>query len=211
MRFVLVSFLLSTLSACSAEVAAPSDPPASVRDRLEREATSLAVVAADSAGAITAQRRANGGWSAGLVDLRIEGGELIASADGEGAITVEQLAVALGPIDIPESVLGYGAQLTDVEVSLVAPTRLVTTWEGDDAGTAHADLDLALAWSLVNHGSTSPLGSPDLPPVPVELVVTGNGDFVHAELRVRAPGELWSWADLIKLEDLTLIVAAATP
>jgi hypothetical protein len=208
MRFVLVSFLVT---ACSADVAAPSDPPASVRERLEREATSLAVIAPESAGAVTAQRRANGGWSAGLVDLRIESGELIASAADDGAITVEHLAIAVGPIDIPESVLGYGAQLTDIEVSLVAPTRLVTTWDGNDAGTAFADLDLALAWSLVNHGSTSPLGSPNLPPVPVELVVTGNGELVRAELRVRAPGELWSWADLIKLEDLTLIVAAATP
>ncbi|MEO8705995.1 MAG: hypothetical protein ABI867_38555 [Kofleriaceae bacterium] len=210
--FIVVSLVsgLSGLSACAAEVGSAAEPePASVRERFERGET-LAIEAPASAGAITAQRRANGGWEAGLVDLAIERGELIVSADGEGAISLDHLAIGVGPIAIPEDVLGYGVQLVDVEVSLVRPVRMVTEWDGDDESTAHADLELALTWSLENHGSTSPLGSPMLPPLPVELAITGSAEHVHAELRVRAPGELWSWADLIKLEDLTLIVVAST-
>lgn len=197
---------LLLLCSCSAEVAS-SGEPASVRERLERDETALAISSADSAGTITALRKTSDDWSSGFVDLGIASGELAASADGDGAITLERFELAIDPIDIPESVLGYPVQLTDVHLS-AKPVRAVTTWSGDDEAHAALDLDLELQWSLTNHGTTSPLGAPDLPPVPAELVLTGDGTIVHAELRVSAPGELWSWADLIKLTDLTLIVSA---
>jgi len=210
MRAVATFLLLCT--ACSAEITAP-DPslPESVRERLELGETQLVISTADSAGAITAQRRTGDGWSAGLVDLEVQTGEVIASADSEGVITLDRLAIELGPIAIPPSVLGYDAQLTNVKLEIAEPARVATTWSGDDESHGMVELELALSWSLSHHGSTLPLGSPELPLVPVELVLTGDGSVVHAELRVRSPGELWSWADLLKLEDLTLILSAQTP
>jgi hypothetical protein len=207
----LSSLALISASACSAEVAGPDSPPASVRERLERDETSFAISSTDSAGAITALRHTGDGWQAGLADLEINAGEVAATAETSGAITLERLALEIGPIEIPETVLGYDVQLTDVHLELATPVRIAATWNGDNESRGTAELDLELTWSLTNHGSTSPLGAPDLPPVPVELVLTGDGAVVHAELRVQAPGELWSWADLVKLEDLTLIISASTP
>ena len=46
--------------------------------------------------------------------------------------------------------------------------------------------------------------------MPVELVLTGDGASVHAEVRVTSKGTFWSWADLVKLEDLSLTLAATT-
>ena len=69
-------------------------------------------------------------------------------------------------------------------------------------------LDITLSWTLTLGGSPAPLGSPKLPPVPVEIVLTGDGQHVTAELRAHASGELWSWAGLIKLSELSLVVGA---
>lgn len=167
----------------------------------------LLVDSATSAGAVTAERRLSDGWSAGLVDLAIGDGDVVVTLDG-GDLVLEDLELAIGPIDVPESVLGYGVQLTDITITLAEPTRIVTRWTGDDDAQGDVELELALQWSLTNHGTTSPLGAPDLPKVPATLALSGNGERVHAELRVHAPGELWSWADLLRLADLTLVLAA---
>jgi len=207
-----VTSLLLLCSACSAEIVTPDpSPPESVRERLELGETQLLISSAESAGAITARRRTGDGWSAGFVELEVQTGEVVASADGEGVITLERLAIDLGPIEIPPSVLGYEAQLTNVKLEIAGPARVATTWSGDDESRGMVELELELSWSLSHHGSTLPLGSPELPLVPVELVLTGDGSVVHAELRLRSPGELWSWADLLKLEELTLILSARTP
>jgi hypothetical protein len=204
------AYPLLLLCACSAEVDSISDPPSSVRERLEREDTALVIRSADSAGAITAMRKTGEDWSAGLVDLAIVDGEIVTSAGTDGAITLERLAISIGPIEVPSSVLGYEVALTDVHVETLEPVRVETSWRGDNDARGTLAIDLELQWSLTHHGSTSPLGAPDLPPVPVELLLSGNAAAVNAELRVHAPGELWSWADLIRLEDLSLILAATT-
>jgi hypothetical protein len=209
-RVIMRAYCLILLCSCSAEVASQEEPPGSVRERLERDDTALAIRSPDSAGTLTAQRRTGDEWVAGLVDLAIVDGEIVTSAASDGAITVERFAVSLGPIDVPASVLGYDVQLTDIHLETASPVRVDTTWRGDDDARGTLALDLVLAWSLTNHGETSPLGAPDLPPIPVELLLTGDAGAVDAELRLRAPGELWSWADLIRLEDLTLILAAST-
>ena len=205
MRAATVALVLC--SACSADRAV-SDPPTSVRERLERGETSLAILPAESAGAVAAARRVAGQWNVGLADLAIRDGAVGLSAEPSGAITLERLAIALDPIAIPDSLLGYDVQLTDVELALADPVRFATAWDGDDDGHGDAAVALELSWSLTNHGSTSPLGAPELPPVPIALDVTGNGSLIRAELRVLAPGELWSWADLVRLEDLSLILSA---
>jgi hypothetical protein len=205
------TLLILACAACDAQSSDPTGASAeSVRERLETVETHLLVSSGDSAGSITAQRRVSGGWSAGYVDLRIENGELIASADSRGQITIEKLAVSLGPIDVPESVLGHGAQLSQVHLETTKPVYVPTTWSGEDEARGTVQLALALSWSLTVNGNTSPLGAPTLPPVPVELVVTGDGEFVHAEVRAVSAGTFWSWADLVKLENLNLILGAAT-
>ncbi|MEO7092145.1 MAG: hypothetical protein ABI175_02765, partial [Polyangiales bacterium] len=72
-----------------------------------------------------------------------------------------------------------------------------------------ANLDLALSWELTLDGTPAPLGSPKLPLVPVEIVLTGDGEHVSAELHAHAPGELWSWAGLVKLSELQLVLDAS--
>jgi hypothetical protein len=195
------------LGACTG--AQLDDPAAnSVRERLAGE-TSLAV-SADSTGTISAARRSDGMWIPGVTDLRIDAGELVLSADDNGHVRIESLALDIGPIAIPEGLLGYPVELTDIHLGLVEPAKVVVVWEDDNTGHGNGSVDLLLEWSLTNHGTTSPLGSPDLPLVPVELSLTGDGAHVHAELRVTAPGELYKWANLIKLEDLGLVLASDT-
>lgn len=208
MRSFLASIVL--VAACGAEVREP-DEAASVRERLAQGPTFFEVSTTESAGAVTAARKTSEGWVPGLADLRIDGGELVVSADDRGTIELEELRLDVGPIAIPESVLGYPLELTNIQLLLVDSVKMIGEWSSDDEGRGNAEIDLQLKWSLTNHGTTSPLGSPDLPLVPVELEITGNGEHVHAELRVSAPGELWKWANVFRLEDLSLVIKSDTP
>jgi hypothetical protein len=202
--------LFALLGACGAST---SDPhaDATVRSRLQAGETVLAISTADSTGTVSAARKSDGAWVPGLTDLRIDAGEVALSANADGTINVESIALDIGPIALPEELLGYPVELTDIHIGLVAPAKVLVTWESDDQAHGSASLDLLLKWSLKNHGTTSPLGSPDFPPVPVELSVVGDGSAVHAELRVSAPGELWKWGNLMKLEDLNLSLSGDTP
>lgn len=170
----------------------------------------LEVSVPNSAGAITASRKSDGEWLPGLADLKVEGGSILLSTEGD-VLALEDLVIDLGPIQIPETVLGYPLELTDIRLSLLDRVKVAGAWTSPDEAHGNAEIDLLLEWSLVNHGVTSPLGSPDLPPVPVELTVTGTADRVHAEVRVSAPGELWKWANVFRLEDLSLVIAGDTP
>jgi hypothetical protein len=167
----------------------------------------------ESAGTITVQRRLGGGaWEAGLVDLKINQGEVVASADpATGEITIERLAFQLEDIAIPASVFNREASLSKVRAQLTAPAVVATTWSSDDAAHLTASLDLAFSWALTVNGSTAELGAPDLPPVQLQIDVTGNGARVHVDVDAGAAGELWSWAGLVKLEDLHLVLSGATP
>ncbi len=205
MRAGFISFL--AFAACTSNSA---EAPESVRERLESTETELVIATAESTGSITAQRRGAGGWVAGSVELTVEHGQLVTRADARGSLKIERLSIDLGPIEIPESVLGYAAQLTDVHLEAMRPAGVVTSWSGDDEARATAEVELELTWSLTIDGETSPLGAPRLPAVPLELVLTGDGSVVRAEVNAAATGMFWSWADLIKLEDLNLFLAAAT-
>jgi hypothetical protein len=212
MRAGLFLILASSFSpACAPQRPTGGDsPPASVRERLETADTRLLIAGAESGGSITAARRISGGWSAGSVDLAIQSGELVASADATGRVTIERLGLWLGPIDIPESVLGHRAQLTDVHIVVDQPIVMTTQWTDDNDAQATTALDLGLSWALTVDGASAALGGPDLPPVPVELLLTGDGDEVRGDVRVHAAGLVWSWADLVKLEDLDLTLGAVT-
>jgi hypothetical protein len=173
--------------------------------------TRLILSAEDSAGTITVQRKISGGWETGLADLSVDFGEVAASADPiTGEVTIEKLSIALEPIEIPASVFNREASLSHVRAELERPAVVKTTWIDDNTAHLTATLDLAFAWSLTVEGNTSGLGAPDLPPLALEIDVTGNGAVVHAEVHAGAGGELWSWAGLLKLEDLVLTLAAET-
>lgn len=173
--------------------------------------TRLILSADDSAGTITVQRKVSGGWDTGLADLSIDFGEVGASADPvTGEVTIEKLSIALDPIEIPASVFNREASLSHVRAELERPALVTTTWLDDNTAHLTATLDLAFAWSLTVEGNTSGLGAPDLPPLTIEVDVTGNGATVHADVRAGAGGELWSWAGLLKLSDLALTLAATT-
>ena len=201
--------LLIVLSACSTELAdPPAPPPATVRERLERP-THMQVSAAESGGAITAERKVGMGWESGLVDLGIENGELIVSSDARDALTVDGMQFVFKPLEIPPGVFGSShAQLINVRLELMNEHRASAVWTSDNEVHLTAMLDLTLNWTLSLDGSPAPLGSPMLPAVPVEIALTGDGEQVSAELRAHAPGEFWSWAGLIKLSELQLVVGA---
>lgn len=207
------NLLLVCLAACNTQVVdSPESPPATVRERLSQDGARMLWNAGDSAGAITVQRRLGGGaWEAGLVDLKIHQGEVVASADPEtGAITIEKLSFQLEDIAIPASVFNREASLSKVRAELTAPAHVDTVWTNDDAAHLTASLDLAFSWALTVNGGTAELGAPDLPPVQLVIDLTGNGSVVHVDVDAGARGELWSWAGLVKLEDLTLVLSGAT-
>jgi hypothetical protein len=201
--------LIPCLAAVACASPAASTEPASMRERLSID-TPMYIAASDSAGAITAQLRTGTGWDDGLVDLKLDSGKLIAHASPGGAVTLTALEVELQTITIPASVIGHEAELTRPHLQLTAPIEASTTWTDDNHADATATVALALSWSLTVDGVGLPLGAPSLPPLPVTLTLTGDGDRVTAELRVHAAGEVWSWADLIKLSDLELVVGAGT-
>lgn len=201
--------LLVALSACSTELAdPPPPPPASMRELLEAP-TRLQVAATESGGSITAERKVGTGWDAGLVDLQIENGELIVSSDARDALTLEGMQIVFKPLEIPSGVFGdTHAQITDVRIDLMRETTAAAVWTSDNEARVTAMLDITLSWTLTLGGWPTPLGSPKLPPVPVELVLTGDGEHITADVRAHAAGELWTWAGLIKLSELELSVGA---
>jgi hypothetical protein len=202
--------LLSIISALGACVD-PAETPLTVRDRLASGEAQLVALTAESGGSITARRRTSDGWASGTATLSVSHGELTLVAGKRGSLSIDHLALDLGPVELPSSLLGYEAQLTDIRLRSGRPTASATVWTGDDLARTTAQLPLELTWSLTIRGEPSPLGAPRLPPVPIELVLTGDADSLRAELSARSPGLLWSWADLLKLEDLTLFVTASTP
>ena len=182
--------------------------PTTLREHLATE-TALVVSPPTSTGGITAERRTTTGWESGFVELAVAGGDVAVLAEPSGTLLVQDLELDLAPIEIPSSVIGRSARLIETHLALTAPTRVPATWVDAHEGRATAPLQLALSWSLEIDGKASPIGSPRLPPIPVTLRLTG-GARVVAEIRIEAMGALWSWADLVRLEDLTLVLAASS-
>lgn len=214
MRVGSLLILFSSLSSIPLAISACVDPsaaPLSVRDRLASSDAQLVALAAESGGSITAKRRTSDGWASGTAALSVSHGELTLAAGKRGSLSIDHLALDLDPVELPRSLLGYEARLTDIHLRSGRPTASATHWTGDDLARVTAQLPLELTWSLTIRGEPSPLGAPRLPPVPIEILLTGDADTLHADLRARSPGVLWSWADLLKLEDLTLFVTASTP
>lgn len=198
-------FFLVLVACTAGSPSAPPDTPTSTRARLSSAPAHLWIAPRDLAGAITAERRDADAWSGATVDLAIADGELVLAADGDDVL-VDDLRLALAPLALPDGLFGaHTAALTDLRLELARPARAPARWaDGDDAATFTASLALSLRWTLALDGAPSPLGAPQLPPISVEVALHGD----EADLRLHAPGELWSWAGLVRLRELQLDVGA---
>ena len=208
MRFLLALTLFA--SACT------SDPPTgdagydSVRDRLSDGPTRLFVGQDASSGSITARRWTTNGWLEGVTAVTVEAGELSAKVDARGTLTVDKLVIELAPIEIPEDVFKKPAQLDDVRISLATPASAMATWAGDDDATATLTMMLDFDWAIRVNGGKTPLATQHLPPIMIDVALTGAGDHVDAAMSVHAAGELWNWAGLLEMRSLDLTLAAGT-
>ncbi|HUS27817.1 MAG TPA: hypothetical protein VMZ53_04895 [Kofleriaceae bacterium] len=207
-----LAFLLFASAAAACTSAAPTDTDSfdSVRDRLATKPTRLYIGSAGSSGTITAKRWTADGWVEGQTPVDISSGELRASVDHTGALKLDAFEVGVAPIDIPEEVFKKPAQLKDVRVKLTNSVAGQTTWTSDDDATVALTLELDLDWSIAVNGAQTPLGTQHLPPVPVDVTLTGAGDHVDASIGLHASGELWDWAGLLKVTGLELALSAET-
>lgn len=201
---------LILLAACAASPTPDSPPFASVQARLAAAPTQLFVATTLDAGTLGAEHYTGSGWQSGSASLSISSGAFVASIDGGGALVVSTFDVAFDPIDVPESVFGSPAQLTNVQLQLPAPASAAATWSDADDATATVPVELSLAWALSVNGGTLPLGAQALPTMPLDVALSGDGATVTAALTLQANGELWQWADLLKLTELDLAASAET-
>lgn len=202
---------LTLVAACTA---APTTPPiqpafASVHDRLAAQSTRLFISGEGSSGSLDAKRYTSDGWVDGVSTIEISSGELIVKVTGD-QLTAQKFDLSLAPIDLPDSLFGKPAQLTDVRVTLASSASATATWMGNDDATTTIPLKLDLGWSLSVNGGVSQLGPQHLPEIPLDVMLTGGGDHVDATLGLRGDGTLWSWAGLIELSQLELSLDGAT-
>lgn len=211
-----LAFVLFAGAATGCTSGSPSgtDSFDSVRDRLSsRSATHLYVgptALGGSTGEITARRWTEGGWIEGNTVIAIETGEFVASIDAAGKLSVPAFEVGIAPVDIPEEVFKKPAQLSDVRVKLAKPIAETIHWSGDDDATATLTVQLDLYWAIAINGGKTPLGTQHLPPITVDVMLTGGPDHVDASIGLDAQGELWSWAGLLELTKLQLSLSAST-
>jgi hypothetical protein len=203
------SLILLALAACTSSSPLGSPRFDSVKDRLASEPTRLFIAGDGSSGSITAARLTHDGWDAGATPLSIANGELVVTLAAD-KLSVPTFDVQLDPIDIPESVFGKPAQLRDVRVILTAPATSDITWHGDDDASATITLSLDLSWSLYVDGGGAPLGTQHLPPIAIDVALSGAGDHVDTTVTLHAAGDLWSWAGILKLSDLELSLSGMT-
>ena len=193
---------------CGSTPEAPDE--ATVRERLAH-ATPLYVGAATGSGTITASRYTHDGWQDGATELAIADGEVDASVDATGTLALAALVIELQPIELPSDLLGQPAELRDVTLQLASASTIAATWSDDDDASATATVDLSLDWTLAVGGNASPLGTEQLQGVTIAIALTGGrGEPVTATIDANGAGELWSWADLLKLEGLSLAFDAVS-
>ena len=199
------------LTACAGNgTDAPSGPAfATVHDRLTAEPTQLFISGEGSSGSLDAKRYTSDGWVDGTSAIAISTGELTVKLSGD-QLSAQMFDLSFDPIDLPDSLFGMPAQLTDVRVTLASSASASATWTDSDDATATIPLKLDLGWSIAVNGGVSQLGAQHLPVIPLDVTLTGAGDHVDATLGLRGDGTLWSWAGLIELSQLELSLAAAT-
>jgi len=212
MRSALAFVLLASATAACASSNAPSGTESfdSVRDRLATKPTRLYIGSEGSSGTVTARRWSADGWIAGDTPVTITSGELRASVDASGTFKLESFEVGVASIQIPEEVFKKPASLEDVKVKLSESAMGQTTWTSNDDASVTLTLSLDLDWAILVNSSKTPLGTQHLPPVPVDVTLTGAGDHIDASIGLHASGELWDWAGLLEITGLELSMSAET-
>jgi hypothetical protein len=208
MRTILALALFT--AACTTNAPAGGESFGSVRERLADAPTRLFIGGAESTGMVTARRWTPGGWIEGDHTLTVESGELFATVDDSGQLSLRAFEVGVAPIEIPEEVFKKPAQLSDVRVKLMAATTGAASWSSDNEATARLSLELGLEWSISVNGGKTPLGEQHLPPIDVDFTISGDGDYIGATIALAAAGELWDWAGLLEMTRLELGLTAST-
>lgn len=205
---ILVAF---TLFAAACTNVPPGGPRYdSVRERLSDAPASLYIHDETSSGTITARRRTGDGWSNGATELAIEYGYVRAAVDANGQLIVDELELAVAPIPL-DGVFQKPAVLQGVRLRLAGPARSAAVWTSKDDATATLSISLDFDWSIsFDGGEAYPLATQHLPPESVAVVIGGSGDHVDAWFELAAAGELWNWADLVQITELSLALSAAT-
>ncbi len=181
--------------------------PSSLRERLETAPTRMLLAPAASFGSVSVGHYVDGAWQTSRVTLPLDSGAVTTTLDETGRVVITELELGFKTIALP---IAQDATLTQVRLDLGAPITTETTWNDENDAAATASLPLALAWTLTVDGTATPLGDQKLPALPVQLELGGDGAKVDGTVLVTAPGKLWSWADLVELDDLSLTLQAAS-
>lgn len=206
-----IFLVLALTAACNNDLIGPADDapaPTSMRERLE-DRTRLVVSADASTGMVTAEKKSGSEWEMGTIPLPFETGEIELSSDAANALTIESVQINFADIPLPDSLFGgNAATLTGVRIELEDAVRAEATWANDNDVALVVETPLVLHWAITINGAATELGSPQLPKVPIGLRLVGDANHVDASLSAYAPGELWTWAGILKLSELQLGVEA---
>jgi hypothetical protein len=201
--------MLVPLAGCAiADPGFPEQSYETMRDRLGDEATRL-LVSTQSSGTVLARRYVHDHWEELEQPLVIESGNLVVAADVLGGLRVEKLGLRFAPIQLPEAVFGRTASLSDAKLMQAVPAQGTPTWDGPNSAQVTLPLDLEVSWRVEVMPGNQPFHA-SLVAVPVEVTLSGTGDYVSATLGVRVSGVVWSLADLFELSDAALTLEAMT-
>lgn len=139
-------------------------------------------------------------------------GQVELTAVGSLLLSLERLEVQVDDMHIDgEHPNLEGLQLRDVRVRLAEPVTAAVEWTADGgAGFTSLSFDLIVDWSLVTEsGAVVQLAPQRLSGITVELDVFAGADGeLTAMIAGGKEGPVWSWADLVQLDDLSLDLRA---
>jgi hypothetical protein len=199
MRATLALVAAGLLGACASGTA-PSPEHADVVARLH-EGVGLHASEGGTL-AVTARRRVAGNEHSGRALLAVADTTGTFRFDPDELLWLEDLEVKLDDMVVwPGSV---PMTLTDVTLTLVTPTPALPLYGSEESGTVTftTPVDLRLTWAvLTDSGALAPLAPQRLGPFDLSATVEVNElGLVVGHLTVTAPGEVWSWADVLFLE-----------
>jgi len=211
MRSLLASILVAGAALAGCASSTPEGQPeyASMKARLS-DATRLYIAPGTSTGEITAAQYTHDGWFSGTTPLVISHGELDGVLGPGGQLALSELEVDVDSITIPDSVFGKPAALKDVRVTLATISAANLTWIDDNNADVTLTVSLDLDWTITINGGSTQLGTQHLPPVTITAHLSGDGQHIEATASLDAQGDLWNWADLLKITRLQLDLSAAT-
>jgi hypothetical protein len=145
-------------------------------------------------------------------DLAVRTGKISVRANREGALVVDQLSFDVADITIGGAAIPPdGVTLTHIRVALARPVVIDRTTWSDDGSFAEGEVsfDLLLDWALLGGGNQAfPLATQRINGVPARLSLGLGEDGVTATLDASNGGVFWSWAGIIELSDLHLVLQA---